>query len=122
MVSPGRPPLLLVHSRDQTDRDFYGEITFFAAGGGRQVNVAGSLSESDYAKLLVLIDGIEKDSIADDPGAPWDGLVAEGPVSNPRIIFRYREGAHRFTEAGRRFLELVDVMAPYLHEFDEPDK
>ncbi len=50
------------------DRSFYGEVTIFSiGGGGRQVNAVGSLSESDYAKLLVLIEEIEKHLIANDP-------------------------------------------------------
>jgi len=100
------------------DRSFYGEVTIFIGGGGRQVNAAGSLSESDYTRLLALVEEIEEHLIEDGP-APWEGLLAQGPVDNPRIIYRYRKGAEQSTEAGRRFLEVVNLMAPYLRQFDE---
>jgi hypothetical protein len=38
------------------DRSFYGEVTVFIGGNGKQVNVVGILSESDYARLLALIE------------------------------------------------------------------
>jgi hypothetical protein len=104
------------------DRSFYGEVTVFIAGGGKQVNAAGSLSESDYAEVLMLIEQIKKHPITDDPDASWDGLLAEGPVDNPRIIFRYRDSDHRSSEAGQRFMELLDLMAPYLRQFKEPSR
>ncbi len=101
------------------DRSFWGEITVFIGRGGKQVNVTGCLSESDYARFLSLVKEIETDVGAGDPDAIWDGLLAEGPVSNPRIIFRYRRDSHQTSATGLQFLSLVDVLAPYLRCFYE---
>lgn len=101
------------------DRSFYGEITVFIGDGGKQVNVTGSLSELDYARLLSLIREIEADVSGDDSGARWEGLLAEGPATHPRTIFKYRSAANQSTAAGSRFLEMVDLLAPYLEQFYE---
>ena len=101
------------------DRSFYGEITAFSGEAGKQVNITGSLSESDYATFLLLVKEVENYSGRDDSDAPWEGLLAVGSANNPRILFRYRHSADEATDVGRRFLKLVDIFAPYLREFHE---
>ncbi len=101
------------------DRSFYGEITVFTGESGRQINASGSLSEPDYSRLLLLIGELEKHAGTGDSDAPLEGLLAEGPVNNPRIIFRYPRSDCRTAEADSSFLKIVDLLTPYLREFDE---
>ena len=99
------------------DRRFYGEITVFLAKGGRQVNISGSLSEPDYARLVSLVNKVGEGAARDDSDMPWEGLLAEGPVSRARVIFRYRPAEHETSATGRQFLEIVNLLAPYLRQF-----
>jgi hypothetical protein len=103
----------------QPDRSFYGEIMVFSGERGKQINVTGSLSESDYARFLLLVRDIEKHKSADESNSPWEGLLAVGPPGNPRILFRYRHSEHQTTRAAPRFLEVVNLIAPYLRRFQE---
>ncbi|MGI6416370.1 MAG: hypothetical protein ACOX1P_11935 [Thermoguttaceae bacterium] len=101
------------------DRSFFGEISVFIAEGGKQANVAGKLSETDYARFLHLVRGIEERASEDESDAPWDGLLAVGPTDSPRILFKYRTSDTTITEAGLMFLQVVDIMAPYLRGLHE---
>lgn len=103
----------------QPDRSFYGEVTIFTDDGGKQVSVRGRLSESDYARFLLLVREIEGRTAGDESDAPWEGLLAVGPANTPRILFRYRQSDQTGSELGETFLKLVDVIAPYLRRFHE---
>ncbi len=101
------------------DRSFYGEINAFCSNGGRGVTVTGSLSASDHARLLLLVSEIEDAATVDESDEPWKGLLAEGPVMQPRIIFRYRGGGKEPSSAEAAFLAIIDLLAPYLDRFYE---
>ena len=72
----------------KSDRSFWGKITVYRGDGGKQINVTGSLSESDYHRFLSLVNEIEKMPTQDDSDEYMQGLLAEGPVSrpSPRIL------------------------------------
>jgi hypothetical protein len=99
------------------DRRFYGEITVFLEYGGRQANVTGSLSEADYARFLAFVSQIKENATDDGSEPPCEGLLAEGHVTHPRIIFRYRRAGDETCDAGGQFLKIIDLLTPYLHQF-----
>ena len=101
------------------DGRFYGVITMFLGKGGKKVNATGTLSGQDYACFVSLVKEIEKEGFADDSHLPWDGLLAEGPPSNPRIILRYRRSEGRDSPGNSPFLRVIEVLDPYLHGFYE---
>jgi hypothetical protein len=97
----------------RADGTFYGEITCFLSRGGRQVNVKGQLSEGDLARFLKMVEQIRDAGYIPSPG-PWTGLLAEGPVGAPRIIYHYR--ATEEAAAGC-FMALVEILKPYMEKF-----
>ena len=103
------------------DRRFFGEITMSLQHGGKQVNVEGRLSESDYATFISLVNEVKNARTEDDSEAAWQGMLAEGPVSrpDPHIIFRYRPAQDETSASGQRFLQIVDLLTAYLHDFYE---
>lgn len=76
------------------DGSFYGHVTAFPAVSqgndglrGSAANVDGVLSPADALRFKELVAslGVAREGNADN----WTGLLAEGPISNPRIIFRF---------------------------------
>ena len=89
----------------------------FLERGGRQVNVTGKLSESDYARFLSLVSEVERATVSDDSNVYWDGLLAEGPVSHPRVILKFCHNENQTCVAGEWFLKIIDLLTPYMHQF-----
>lgn len=99
------------------DRTFYGEITVWVGHGGKQANVSGSISASDYARFLSLVREIEESVAEESSDGTWHGLLAEGPMARPRIIFHYRNDKKRGSSGGSLFLRIIDILAPYVTGF-----
>lgn len=99
------------------NRSFYGEITLRNGIGGKQMDVAGELSESDYALFLSLATEIEEGAVDEQFEVAWDGLLAKGPVERPHVVFRYCSGNSGKYPREFAFLKIIELLAPYLHEF-----
>jgi hypothetical protein len=100
------------------DGTFYGEIAVFSGNGGRQITVESRFSESDYSQFLLHISEIEKHALAGDLESRWDGLLAEGPVNHPRIIYRYHDNNRETNKADACFMSIVNLFVPYMHSFE----
>ncbi len=94
------------------DRSFYGEITDERLRVQR--NIEGRLSQQHYDNIVFLIDRI-KQSVSEEmlSAETWDGMLAEGTVSKPCILFRYRKRASP-SLLDDAFLEIVGILREYL--------
>jgi len=101
------------------DGSFYGEVTAFPAVSqcidgihGSAANVDGVLSPADSLRFKELVAGIEvaRQGVTDN----WTGLLAEGPISNPRIIFRYMLDDDEQSPESQAFLTITRLFEPYL--------
>ncbi len=101
------------------DGSFYGEVTAFPAVSqcidgfhGNAANVDGVLLPADVLRFkeLVVGIGVARQGDADN----WAGLPAEGPISNPRIIFRYMPDDDELSPESQAFLAITRLFEPYL--------
>jgi hypothetical protein len=110
------------------DHSFYGELLIQFGHdvikdgvkiSGKAINVECSLSESDYEHFLFLVNKLDAEVVGNISDEPWEGAIAEGPVNHPRIIFRYRSSAESVSDTDRAFLEIIDILMPYMQQFYE---
>lgn len=119
----GESPRFQCFLRDvREDGSFWGEVTaFFAVSQcidgihGSAANVDGVLLPADALRFKELVAGIgvARQGDADN----WTGLLAEGPVSNPRIIFRYMADDDEQSPESQAFLAITRLFEPYLRPF-----
>jgi hypothetical protein len=104
------------------DGSFYGEITrddaVIGADGirGRQITVEGQLSPKHVAKLKELAGRILIDPQT-PVGAGWTGLLAEGSLREPAVIFRYNPADEVHSPAAADYLQVIDLLKSYLGPF-----
>lgn len=72
------------------DFSFYGEVSRLAPPPRIQLNVTGHLDPTDYTSLVQLAERIKRSGSQETSDRPWEGLLAEGPISDPRVICAYR--------------------------------
>jgi hypothetical protein len=94
---------------------FFGEV--IAPSQKCQQTVSGTLLPDDFCKLQNLVEKLRTSALTSDssnvkPG--WTGLLATGPASKPQIILRYYPAEERSSERAARFLDLIDLLRPYL--------
>lgn len=96
------------------DGSFYGCATFYDEP--RTADLHGQLSPADNAEVWQVADGLRQ--LAADNGqaadnARWDGLLAEGAPSAPKVIFRYCRDDDQQSPMGRKFTSLKSLLRPY---------
>ncbi len=110
----------------RSDFSFFGEITFYfdaisptTGAAGKQVNISGALAASDYARFVALVDRIRSAARNDRSDSPVEGVLAQGPISHPLIIYRYRRGVDGNSEEAKSFLQIVEIFSKYLRRYYE---
>jgi hypothetical protein len=105
----------------RSDLSFFGEITFYFDAipptngtAGKQVNVSGALAASDYARFVALVDRIKSGARNDRSDSAVEGVLAQGPISHPLIIYRYHRGVDENSEEAKSFLQIVEIFSKYL--------
>jgi hypothetical protein len=96
------------------DLSFYGEVTVFQGRGGEQRNVAGSLSPSDHARLVELVNDIKNNTRTTDSGEPCEGMLAEWPIENPTVIYHHLGGGDGTSAGAACFMRIVELLSKYL--------
>ena len=83
------------------------------------MNVAGSLSASDYARFLSVINNIEPGTACEEVDVLWDGALFEGPITSPkpRIVLKSPTRGTQPSPTESQFLVIVDILTPYLSGF-----
>jgi hypothetical protein len=99
------------------DGSFFGEILLKSDKGGKQLDVIGKMSVSDFALLRSLVHELGVSSTEETFTIPWDGLLAEGPLSHPRIIFQYRRAGKHVSPRNMLFLRIIELLTPYLDKY-----
>ena len=89
------------------DGTFYG--TVIVESEHRELSVTGQLPAEVLEPFLRLVEALR-----DEPGkqgidGPWQGMLAEAPLNNPRILFQHSGGE----KANALFGELVAILSPY---------
>lgn len=100
------------------DGTYYGEVRSHfdrprpkdrTSGIIRTVN--GTLSLHDTEELYRLAAELRSHA-SDDRDNHCRGIIADGPIGNPTILFRYNDDASD-TELGKCFLALTGILDPY---------
>lgn len=101
----------------KADGVFYGEATFYDER--RCANLQGELPACDNAEVWRLATGIleqsrrcEKHEV--EAGLAWDGMLAEGPYSAPKVIYRYRRGDEEHSSVADDFKALTALLNSYI--------
>jgi hypothetical protein len=98
------------------DGTFYGEIRKFHPGG-IIIDVEGKLSKEDLIEFHRLVDEIRQ--IPFDPSLHVSciGVLGEGPLHKPNILYRYLEENRKDTHADKCFEGLIEILIPYMEKF-----
>lgn len=103
------------------DGSFYGEVLCGSGSpqiiDGKPANgagnaIQGTLSPADCSRFHELVADIG--SAGAEPIDGWTGLLAEGPITAPRIRFYYVPGAEKTSGDAARFLAVVELLAEYI--------
>ena len=73
--------------------------------------VTGTLSPHDAEDLYRLAAELRSNA-CNDQDHVCRGIIADGPISHPTILYRYNDEASD-TELGMRFLEITQLLNPY---------
>lgn len=96
---------------------FYGEFESAGAEACRQASLEGQLPEHALQELASLIEQVRNAAAEEGPcdgAVEWTGLLAEGAVPQAVILFRDAPGAETWSHGARAFLEIVELLRPYL--------
>jgi hypothetical protein len=104
------------------DGSFYGDGTIRTETIARGFTILGRLSSADYQALLSLVSAITNmtKDVTHELTKDCDGVIGVGTPSQGRVVFRYSSAEHKDTEVGQLFLEIVDIVAKYLCEYQNP--
>lgn len=86
------------------------------AGNSVRLWVSGKVTAFDHSRLVFLARLLESaPPPAGIEGAPFIGLIAQGPVSNPsaRVFYKYDPASPR-PGLDEAFREIVGIMSKYL--------
>lgn len=102
------------------DGSFYGEVrsenespreSDGATGVG--CGIEGRISNDDIKHLTQLVAQIREHPCIDTDKSVV-GLLAEGPVSKPVVVYRFCEGAAEKSKASDAFLAIIAILRPYI--------
>jgi hypothetical protein len=106
--------------RIQPSGDFYGEIRFVTLGFHRDVR--GKLIPADTELIFSLAEEIARShQLPLEVSLGWRGLLAIGSITRPTVIFRHDEGDENSSRASACFIQIVNMMRPYMVPNDESD-
>ena len=82
---------------------------------GIGTNVDGALSAADALRFKELVADFK---VAQEVNAgKWTGLLAEGPITNPRVLFRLLPDDGEQSPDSQAFLAITRLFEPYLRPY-----